>query len=89
MQHTSYAKSLKSVKHRPAENCSVGLRLWCILIYCLQPCMVLFVFVLMAATLYTLPFLKVIIIIYCNFHCPIFASIMNINKCLVPIEYSL
>ena len=43
------------------KNCSVGLRSWCNT-YCLQPYTALFVFVFMAATLYTLPFLKVFII---------------------------
>ena len=52
-----YSKSLKSVQHillqhRPADNCSVGLRSWCNT-YCLQPYMALFVFVFMAATLHS------------------------------------
>ena len=37
--------------HRPADNCSVGLRSWCNT-YCLQPYTALFVFVFMAATLH-------------------------------------
>ena len=37
--------------HRPANNCSVGLRSWCNT-YCLQPYTALFVFVFMAATLH-------------------------------------
>ena len=38
--------------HRPADNCSVGLRSWCNT-YCLQPYTALFVFVFMAATLHS------------------------------------
>ena len=60
-----YAKSSAQhilLQHRSAENCSIGLRLWCNT-YCLQACMALFVFVLWQPQLYTLIIIIIIIII--------------------------
>ena len=78
MQHTSYiplhAKSQQSVQHillqhKPAENCSVGLRSWVYWCntYCLQPCMGLFVFIGLAAFMHGWE-LSTLVVILSVFH---------------------